>query len=40
MYGEEEALMRKPEEKRPLKDPGVDGTIILKLILKKSDGKD
>jgi len=31
-------LMGKPEERVHLEDPGVDGRIILKYILKKWDG--
>ena len=31
-------LMGKPEERVDLEDPGVDGRIILKYILKKCDG--
>jgi hypothetical protein len=30
-------LVEKPEEKRPLGDPGVDGRIILEWISKKWD---
>jgi hypothetical protein len=30
-------LVRKPEEKRYLKDPGVDGRIILRWIFRKFD---
>jgi hypothetical protein len=28
-------LMGKPEEKRPLEDPGVDGRIILRWLFRK-----
>jgi hypothetical protein len=31
------ARMRKPKGKRPLGDPGVDGRIILRWILRKCD---
>jgi hypothetical protein len=30
-------LVRKPEGKRPLEDPGVDGRIILRWIFRKWD---
>ena len=32
-------LMGKPEGKRPLGNPGVDGRIILRWIFRKWDGK-
>lgn len=32
-------LVTKPAGKRPLGDVGLDGRIILKVILKKSDGR-
>jgi len=32
-------LVRKPEGKRPFEDLGVDGRVILKLILGKQGGK-
>jgi hypothetical protein len=41
MYGERRRVYRilvgRPEGMRPLGDPGVDGRIILKCILKKWD---
>jgi hypothetical protein len=33
-------LFRKPEGKRPLKDLGIDGKIILEWVLGKQGGKD
>jgi hypothetical protein len=32
-------LVGRPEGRRPLKDPDVDGRIILKWIFKKWDGE-
>jgi hypothetical protein len=41
-YGEERGVHRvlvgKPEGKRPLGDPGVDGRIILRWIFRKLEG--
>jgi hypothetical protein len=36
--GSYRALVGKPEERNHLKDPGVDGRIILKWILQQWDG--
>jgi hypothetical protein len=37
MRGVYRVLVRKPEGKRQLEDPGVDGRIILRWIFRKSD---
>jgi hypothetical protein len=36
--GVHRVLVGKPEGKRPLEDPDVDGSIILRLIIRKLEG--